>query len=445
MQEKKAGLLAAVRHLRLPHHHRLGRRLLPRARRDPPALARRCRGGSRTTSASRSRTATARSTPPSRAATASGSRCRSAPTRCTRSPRPASRRTGPTATASGSRTRFAVDPVRWIAQMTERLDEGEDHDEFLEHVKLEMYQDQVFCFTPKGDVVQLPRGRDADRLRLCDPHPHRRLPASAPRSTASGCRSGPRLKNGQSVEIIPPRASGRSRPGSDIVVTGRAKAAIRRSAARGGPRAIHPARRASSPASRFEHVGKKATDKALDTAAKRARPRRRRGRAGAARRGRDDRQGAGGDALSRTRARRRGRARSTTDARRWCRPRLRPGGPPRALLPTRPGRAHRRHHRSRPGRGDPRHRLRRRWSPSRTQPDRWIDLRWAEGQPPPPSHGDARAHDRQRRRRAGPHLHPDRRAARQHLGPRLHRPQARFLPHRDRRRAARRGTSAPTS
>ena len=39
---------------------------------------------------------------------------------------------------------------------------SDDHDEFLEAVKLEMYRDQVFCFTPKGEVVKLPRGRDAD-------------------------------------------------------------------------------------------------------------------------------------------------------------------------------------------------------------------------------------------------------------------------------------------
>jgi len=53
---------------------------------------------------------------------------------------------------------FAVDSEKWIARLTERLDSAEDHSEFLEHVKLEMYSDQVFCFTPKGDVIQLPRG-----------------------------------------------------------------------------------------------------------------------------------------------------------------------------------------------------------------------------------------------------------------------------------------------
>ncbi|MCQ8210447.1 TGS domain-containing protein, partial [Cutibacterium acnes subsp. acnes] len=50
------------------------------------------------------------------------------------------------------------DPVKWISQLTEQFDAEEDHEDFLEAVKLEMYADQVFCFTPKGEVVKLPRG-----------------------------------------------------------------------------------------------------------------------------------------------------------------------------------------------------------------------------------------------------------------------------------------------
>ncbi|MFT6459093.1 RelA/SpoT family protein, partial [Pseudophaeobacter arcticus] len=52
-----------------------------------------------------------------------------------------------------SQNPFAVDPAKWIASLTEQFDAEEDHDEFLEAVKLEMYSDQVFCFTPKGDVT----------------------------------------------------------------------------------------------------------------------------------------------------------------------------------------------------------------------------------------------------------------------------------------------------
>ncbi len=83
---------------------------------------------------------------------------------------------------------FAVDPAKWIASLTERLDEG-DHDEFLENVKLEMYSDQVFCFTPKGDVIQMPRGR----RRWTSPMPSTPGSATAPsrpRSTAFACRCG---------------------------------------------------------------------------------------------------------------------------------------------------------------------------------------------------------------------------------------------------------------
>ena len=68
---------------------------------------------------------------------------------------------------------FAVDPVKWISSLTEQFDAEEDHHEFLEAVKLEMYADKVFCFTPKGDVVKAaPRG-DSDRFRLCHSHPYR--------------------------------------------------------------------------------------------------------------------------------------------------------------------------------------------------------------------------------------------------------------------------------
>ena len=54
--------------------------------------------------------------------------------------------------------RFAVDPARGSRRLTEQFEADEDHGEFLEAVKLEMYQDQVFCFTPKGHVIPLPRG-----------------------------------------------------------------------------------------------------------------------------------------------------------------------------------------------------------------------------------------------------------------------------------------------
>ena len=57
-----------------------------------------------------------------------------------------------------SQNPFAVDPVKWVASLNEQFGPEDDHEDFLEAVKLEMYSDQVFCFTPKGEVVKLPRG-----------------------------------------------------------------------------------------------------------------------------------------------------------------------------------------------------------------------------------------------------------------------------------------------
>src|SRR5258707_6344195 len=46
---------------------------------------------------------------------------------------------------------------RWLRELLEILDHASNPEEFLEHTKLEMFQDQVFAFTPKGDLIALPR------------------------------------------------------------------------------------------------------------------------------------------------------------------------------------------------------------------------------------------------------------------------------------------------
>ena len=47
---------------------------------------------------------------------------------------------------------------RWLRELLDILEHALEPEEFLEHTKLEMFQDQVFCFTPKGDLIALPRG-----------------------------------------------------------------------------------------------------------------------------------------------------------------------------------------------------------------------------------------------------------------------------------------------
>ena len=160
---------------------------------------------------------------------------------------------------------FAVDPAKWIAGLTERLDEG-DHDEFLENVKLEMYSDQVFCFTPKGDVIQLPRGATPLDYAYAI---HTRIGNSCVSAKIDGIRVPlwTRLKNGQSVEIITAEGQRPQASWIDIVATGRAKAAIRRSL-REEDRSRFVRLGQELARAAFEHVGKKATDKALRTAAK---------------------------------------------------------------------------------------------------------------------------------------------------------------------------------
>ncbi len=162
--------------------------------------------------------------------------------------------------------RFAVDPVHWIASLTERFDEDQDHEEFLEAVKLEMYQDQVFCFTPKGDVIKLPRGATPIDFAYAI---HTRIGAACVGAKVDGLRVPlwTRLKNGQSVDIITAEGQTPQATWIDIAVTGRAKTAIRRSLREEDrERFVRLGRELARVA--FENVGKKSTDKALRTAAK---------------------------------------------------------------------------------------------------------------------------------------------------------------------------------
>ncbi len=163
---------------------------------------------------------------------------------------------------------FAVDPSKWVQQLTDRFGtvEDEDHDEFLEHVKLEMYSDQVFCFSPKGDVIKLPRGATPLDYAYAI---HTRIGHRCVGAKVDGLRVPlwTRLRNGQSVEIITAEGQRPQPTWMDIAITGRAKAAIRKSLKEEHrDRFIKLGRELTRAA--FEHVGKKATDKALATAAK---------------------------------------------------------------------------------------------------------------------------------------------------------------------------------
>jgi len=162
--------------------------------------------------------------------------------------------------------RFAVDPFHWLRGITERLQEPESPDEFLEHFKMEMFQDKVFCFSPKGEVIKLPKGATPIDFAYAI---HTRLGNSCVGARINGNRMPlwTRLRNGQQVEIL--RSEGQRPQASweDMVVTGRAKSAIRR-ALRDEHRGTHSKLGREIARVALERVGKKVTDKALDTAAR---------------------------------------------------------------------------------------------------------------------------------------------------------------------------------
>jgi GTP diphosphokinase / guanosine-3',5'-bis(diphosphate) 3'-diphosphatase len=116
---------------------------------------------------------------------------------------------------------------QWLRRTIGSLSEGDSPEEFLEHTKLELFHDQVFCFTPKGLLIALPRG--------ATPIDFAYAVHSVVGNETVGCRVNGRsapllseLQNGDEVEII--RAEGQTPPAAweTAVVTGKAKADIRR-------------------------------------------------------------------------------------------------------------------------------------------------------------------------------------------------------------------------
>ncbi|WP_299790922.1 bifunctional (p)ppGpp synthetase/guanosine-3',5'-bis(diphosphate) 3'-pyrophosphohydrolase [uncultured Marivita sp.] len=161
---------------------------------------------------------------------------------------------------------FAVDPAKWVASLTEQFVGEDDHEDFLEAVKLEMYPDKVFCFTPKGDVVKLPRGATPLDFAYAI---HTRIGSGCVGAKVDGIRVPlwTRLKNGQSVDIVTAEGQSPQATWLDIATTGKAKSAIRRELREAGRERFAQLGRELA-RSAFENVGKKASDKVLEMAAR---------------------------------------------------------------------------------------------------------------------------------------------------------------------------------
>jgi guanosine-3',5'-bis(diphosphate) 3'-pyrophosphohydrolase len=165
--------------------------------------------------------------------------------------------------------RSEANALEWLRDMVELLERGDSAEEFLEHSRLNMYQDQVFCFTPKGDLISLPKGAtpiDFAYAVHTDLGNHcvgakingKQVPLHTP------------LGNGDQVEIIRTREQTPSPLWEQFVVTGRARAEIRRFL-RHAARDEHIAFGRKILAKVFADEGFELTDKAIDGVAKKLR------------------------------------------------------------------------------------------------------------------------------------------------------------------------------
>ncbi|WEX07673.1 bifunctional (p)ppGpp synthetase/guanosine-3',5'-bis(diphosphate) 3'-pyrophosphohydrolase [Chelativorans sp. AA-79] len=115
----------------------------------------------------------------------------------------------------------------WLRHTIEQLSEGDNPEEFLENTKLELFQDQVFCFTPKGRLIALPRGATPIDFAYAV---HTDIGDTCVGAKVNG-RIMPlmtELKNGDEVEIIRSKAQVPPAAWESVVVTGKARSAIRR-------------------------------------------------------------------------------------------------------------------------------------------------------------------------------------------------------------------------
>ncbi len=116
---------------------------------------------------------------------------------------------------------------RWVRELLEILEHTHDAEEFLEHTKLEMFQDKTFCFTPKGELVSLPRGSTTVDFAYAV---HTEVGDHCVGAKVNG-RMVPlrhQLENGDQVHILTSKGQSPSPRWDGFVITGKARSAIRR-------------------------------------------------------------------------------------------------------------------------------------------------------------------------------------------------------------------------
>ena len=117
--------------------------------------------------------------------------------------------------------------VRWIADLVEILDTADSPEELLEHTRMAMYQDRIFAFTPRGELIQLPKGATPIDFAYAV---HTDLGDQAVGAKING-RVVPlrtKIDNGDQVQILRSKAQVPQPGWLNFAITGKARASIRR-------------------------------------------------------------------------------------------------------------------------------------------------------------------------------------------------------------------------
>jgi len=113
----------------------------------------------------------------------------------------------------------------WLSSLME-MEDGGSSEEFLENVKIDLFPDKVYVFTPKGDIVRLPRGSTCvDFAYAVHTGVGNRCVAARVDRRPVPLRTA--LKNGQTVQIITARGASPNPAWVNFVVTAKARTAIR--------------------------------------------------------------------------------------------------------------------------------------------------------------------------------------------------------------------------
>jgi len=124
-------------------------------------------------------------------------------------------------------SRLALKEYDWLRDLVEIMEKETNTDHSLEYTKLQMFQDNVFCFTPKGEVIKLPKGASPIDFAYAV---HTKIGDSLSSCEING-RGSPLtsiLNNGDNVKIIGTRNKGPSLQWISYCRTGKARASIRK-------------------------------------------------------------------------------------------------------------------------------------------------------------------------------------------------------------------------